>query len=265
MFKQTIPEGFYEVSHKRVEQPDGAEYNNHVHSYCEILLFMCGNADFNIDGTIYSPRPYDLLLIPDTKYHYLIPKAGEPYENYVLGFEKDILTSSQYDSIFSTPYVINIRADHELCGFFKRLDFYYDNYSREDFERCASLLIRELLVFLSYMPKDAAYSVPFRNKQVHDIIGIIDSHITEKLNADIIAGKLFLSRSYVQNIFSQVMHIGLMQYINQKKIFCAASDIEKGMSPSLAAEKYSFGDYSSFYRAYRKVLGSSPLKRKNKL
>ncbi len=264
MFKERIQGGFHEVSHKRTETPDGASYNNHVHSYCEILLFICGNADFNIDGTIYSPSPYDLLLIPDTKYHYLIPKAGEPYENYVLGFEKDILTQAQYDSIFSTPYVINIRDNAELCGFFTRLDYYNENYSREDFEKCATYLIRELLVYLGYLHKNDSDSIPFRNKQVHDIISIIDGNITEKLSADIIAKKLFLSKSYVQNIFSQVMHIGLMQYINQKKIFLAASDIEKGMTPSQAAEKYGFGEYSSFYRCYKKVLGTSPKKRRSR-
>lgn len=263
MFKESIKPGFYEISHKLAECPDGSNYNNHTHTYCEILLFISGTADFNIDGTIYSPHPYDLLLIPDTKYHYLIPKSGSPYENYVIGFDRAIISENIYNRIFSEPHIINIRDNSELCGFFTRLDFYHENYSNDDFEKCASLLIQELLVYISYLPKKTTDSAPFRHKQVDDIIDIINENITERLNAEYIAKRLFLSKSYVQNVFSNVMHIGLRKYIIQRKIFCASKDISEGMPLGRAAEKYSFTDYSSFYRAYKETFGCSPRAKKN--
>ena len=264
MFKYTLDGGFYEISHKRVENPDGSSYNNHVHPYCEILFFISGDVRFNIDGTIYTPRPFDLIFIPDAKYHYLIPENGAPYENYVVGFSRELCDTKHYRNIFSPPFIVNIRENTELCSFFRRLDCYNDTYSREDFFTSARLLVSELLINLGYLHKEQSGNTVSDNKQIRDIISVIDENITEKMDAGIIAKRLFLSKSYVQNIFSKVMHIGLKQYINQKKIFCAAADIENGLSPSQAAEKYSFNDYSSFYRAYVKTLGISPGKQKNR-
>ena len=70
--------------------------------------------------------------------------------------------------------------------------------------------------------------------------------------------ELILSKSYVQNLFSQNMHIGLKEYIMKKKIYAARTDIKNGMTPIEACEKYAFGDYSGFYRLYKKTFLSSP-------
>ena len=263
MFKYTLDGGFYEISHKRVENPDGSSYNKHVHPYCEILFFISGDVRFNIDGTIYTPRPFDLIFISDTKYHYLIPEGGVPYENYVIGFSRELCDTKHYRNIFSPPFIVNIRENTELCSFFRRLDYYSDTFSWEDFCTSARLLVSELLINLGYLHKEHSGNTVFSNKQIRDIISVIDENITEKLDAGIIARRLFLSKSYVQNVFSNVMHIGLKQYINQKKIFLAACDIDKGMSPGDASVKYGFTDYSSFYRAYKKTLGMSPTEKKN--
>ena len=67
-----------------------------------------------------------------------------------------------------------------------------------------------------------------------------------------------LSRSYVQNVFSQHMHIGLKTYIMQKKIYAAHADLGRGLGPSEVCEKYAFGDYSVFYRLYKKTFHTSP-------
>ena len=62
--------------------------------------------------------------------------------------------------------------------------------------------------------------------------------------------------------FSQKMKIGLKKYIMQKKIYAAHKDISKGLAPSDTCEKYSIGDYSTFYRLYKKHFGSSPREKK---
>ena len=58
------------------------------------------------------------------------------------------------------------------------------------------------------------------------------------------------------------MRIGLKKYIMQKKIYAAHADITHGMTPGEACEKYSFGEYSTFYRLYKKHFDSSPREKK---
>ena len=85
-----------------------------------------------------------------------------------------------------------------------------------------------------------------------------------RLRADFVAAELRLSKSYIQNMFSQSMHIGLKQYIMQKKVLAAHSDMMSGMSASDASAKYAFTDYSVFFRLYKKILGYPPRMTKQK-
>ena len=258
MFQKNIGTAIVEVSHTQIEMPRQSVYFNHIHNHCELLLFVSGEANYNIDGQIYKPQPYDLLFIPAATYHYLIPVTSRPYENYVVGVDPSELPAEHYQTLFSPPLMVNIKDDAELMGFFTRLDFYRDNYSEADFDRAAKSLISELLTYCAYQ-KEKLQSVHSGSKErIDEIIGYIAEHLEEKLDAEQIARHFYLSPSYVQNLFSQYMHIGLKKYIMQKKIYAARADILRGLSPNEVCEKYRFGDYTVFYRIYRKTFGSSP-------
>ena len=258
MFFERIGELIPEVSHKLIEHPRQSVYYNHIHNNCELLLFLQGAADYNIDGQSFTLSPYDLLFIPAATYHYLLPTASEPYENYVIGISPDLIDSAQYEKLFTKPLVINIKEDKELRQFFTRLDLYHATFSPADFASCASALIHELVTYCSYA-KRALHSVRSGNiAYIDEIITYINDHIEERLDAERIAHHFLLSRSYVQNMFSQSMHIGLKKYVMQKKIYAAHADLAKGLSPSAVCEKYAFGDYSVFYRLYRTTFNCSP-------
>ena len=109
MFQRQIGSSVLEVSHKLMESPNQSVYFNHIHNHCEILLFIRGQADYNIDGQIFSPSPYDLLFIPAATYHYLIPTASVPYENYVIGIDPQTVI----------PYIE--RNDEGCAAFLDRL------------------------------------------------------------------------------------------------------------------------------------------------
>ena len=111
MFIKQIDDTILEVSHKKIETPDPSVYINHIHDYCEILLFINGKADYNIDGKTFHPSPYDLIFIPSATYHCLLPVSSQPYENYVIGFKSDIIDQEHYKKLFSPPLMINIKED----------------------------------------------------------------------------------------------------------------------------------------------------------
>ena len=260
MFKRQIGKNIPEVSHKLIEKPETSVYFNHIHNHCELLLFLSGDADYNIDGKVFTPSPYDLLLIPGATYHYLIPTSSAPYENYVIGVDVDILGKDRYEKLFSSPLMVSIKDCDEIKGFFTRLDFYNSNYTDEDFNICSIALIKELLVYLSYQKDTLTSSHSGKLDRISEIIDYISDNIEKPLDADTIADHFSISKSYLQNTFSQNMHIGIKKYIMQKKIYAARSDLLRGMHPNKVCEKYSFGDYSVFYRLYKKTFDSSPIR-----
>ena len=258
VFIREIGKSVPEVSHKRIEVPDRSVYFNHIHNRCEFLLFISGEAEYNIDGKVYTPSPWDLILIPSGVYHYLIPLSSTPYENYVIGVAPYLIAQAHYKKIFTPPYIINIKDDPELPGFFSRLDIFDSTYSDDDFTKCTFSLINELTTYLYYKKDKLSSPESTGDIMINEIIKYISKNLEKPLNAEIISRDLHLSKSYIQNTFSQKMHIGLKEYIMKKKIYSAHTDIKRGISPIEACEKYFFGDYSSFYRLYKKTFSKSP-------
>ena len=258
MFEIKGSSPIFEVSHKYVEDPSARSYARHVHNYCELLLFVKGDANYNIDGLLYHPKPYDLLLIPRATYHYFIPVSSMPYENYVLDLDSRLIGAEHREKLFSKPAILNVSEDKEFCRFFKRLDLYHETYTPEDFATCAKALIKELLVYCSYRMEDAMVTDQERPPLVDTIIRLISDNLERPLDAEFLARELMLSKSYLQNTFSKSMHIGLKQYIMQKKIFAAHNDLLEGMSSGDVCAKYCFSDYSVFFRLYKKTMGYSP-------
>ncbi len=258
MFEVKSGHPIFEISHKCVEVPIAAQYAQHTHSCCEVLLFVRGDANYNIDGILHDPKPYDLFIIPKATYHYVIPKSYTPYENYVLDFSPTLIPAPHAKKLFAKPTIINIREDVDFCRFFHTFDTYYETYSQEDFAICAKALLRELLIYCSYRMDSSVHVEPSRNPVVDAMLSLIAENLEKPLDADFLAKEMMLSKSYVQNVFSQSMHIGLKQYITQKKIFAAQNDILNGMSAADVCAKYEFSDYSSFFRLYKKTLGYSP-------
>lgn len=258
MFQRQIGTTVVEVSHKRIEEPRQSVYFNHIHNHCELLLFISGEADYNIDGQVFTPRPYDLLFIPAATYHYLIPSSSCPYENYVVGVDPTEISAAHYEKLFAPPLMINVKEDEEIKAFFSRLDRYHEQYAEEDFARCAKALIEELITYCAYRKSEAKFVKSGSVTNIEEMVSYISEHLTEPLDAERIARHFLLSKSHVQNLFSQNMHIGLKKYIAQKKIYAAHADLMRGMSPKEACEKYGFGDYSVFYRTYKKNFGTSP-------
>ena len=203
MFQTKIGSKILEVSHKRIEKPTQSVYYNHIHNHCELLLFISGKADYNIDGQIYSPAPYDLLFIPAATYHYLIPTAAIPYENYVIGIDPILIDSGHYEILFNSPLMISIKDDPEMFGFFQRLDHYREHYSESDFSECTACLIQELITYCAYRKPKLTHVRSDTIPYIDDIIEYINQNLQSEIDAQAIANHFLLSKSYIQNIFSQ--------------------------------------------------------------
>lgn len=249
-----------QISHCHQPMPLGIAFHRHFHTNYELLLVIKGDVHYNIDGQQYALKPYDLLFIPASTYHFAIPMSNMSYENYVLNFNQEFIQKANLQFLFDKPRILNIYTDMYLHRMFGLFDLYHQLYTKEDFDTAASHLLNELLLYTSYKFKACGEAI--LSTEAHPLISRITAYIAENLqsdlNSDVIARDLNFSKSYIQNTFSVDMEIGLQQYINQKKIHAAHYDIQKGLPPGEAAAKYGYRNYSSFYRQYKKFFGHSP-------
>ena len=250
MFAEKMDNAIYAVSHLVDMNPVQKEYMFHSHNYCEILLFLGGDADYFVDGKQYRLEPYDLILIPKKSTHCLILNSAEPYENYVIHFHDSLLYLKHKEKLFRPPVIFNVKADRDLLELFASFDRFYDRYEKEDFHCIAQCLCQEIVTHCCYMERVAALSLGTGGRLIPNILQYIDSHLTEPLGAELLSKEFNISRSYLQNIFSSEMKTGLKQYIMTRKIKAAHHDIIEGISAGEAASRYGFCEYSTFYRLY---------------
>lgn len=258
MFAEAMDNAVYSVSHLLDEAPKQKEYMVHSHNYCEILLFLRGDADYFVDGKQYRLKPYDLILIPKRTTHCLILNSAAPYENYVIHFYDSLLYLKHREKLFLPPTIFNIKADRELLDLFSSFDRCHERYAKEDFQHTAQCLCQNIVTYFCYMERVPAVSMGTSGRLIPNIVQYIDSHLTEELTADVLAKEFSISRSYLQNMFSSEMKQGLKQYVMVRKVKAAQNEILNGTAVGDVALRYGFRDYSTFFRLYKKVFGISP-------
>ncbi len=248
----------FSINHGEGLNPMKINCNEHMHSRHEMLLIVRGNASYCIDGHKFRLNHYDLLFIPANTYHFLIPEDESTYENFVINVDEKFLDDERFQALFRPPYRINIRKDEVMIGFFENYKSLSKILSEEDLKFVAKRIIEQIIICSMYKPKEGKLNDK-------NTLGLISQYIAENierpLDSKIIAQEFNFTSSYIQNLFSKEMGIGIKHYINKKKIFAAHREIQNGLLPSEVADKYGYQNYSSFYRQYVKAFGVSPKKK----
>ncbi len=123
-------------------------------------------------------------------------------------------------------------------------------------------LIIELLVSLARiklyyqpaLPDESAVTDPLISKALN----YISEHITEEIRVEEIAEALFVSKSYLSRQFTEFMGVSIYSYIVKKKLYLSKQELIGNSMIKDAYLMYGFGDYSSYFRAFKKEFGMSP-------
>ena len=93
---------------------------------------------------------------------------------------------------------------------------------------------------------------------ITDVIAYINENIHQKLTLEMLSERFFISKTHLNRLFHKSIGTTFYDYLAHKRIVYAQQLFLSGVSASEAANKVGFGDYSSFYRAYKKITGHSP-------
>ena len=88
----------------------------------------------------------------------------------------------------------------------------------------------------------------------------LNRNIDKNISLDKLAGRFFVSKYYLCRAFKKYTGTSVHSYINQKRILYAKQLIDAGETASVVAYKVGYGDYSAFYRAYKNIIGKSPVR-----
>lgn len=120
-----------------------------------------------------------------------------------------------------------------------------------------------LLVGLILLEIDRAKNRPRRQNSGQDgliprVLDYLDEHYADPITLEGLAERFFVSKYYLSHAFSQAAGIPLYKYLLQTRLNAARQLLIQGMPPTQVCQHCGFGDYTNFYRAFKKHFGCSP-------
>lgn len=249
-----------------------SKVNLHMHNYYEFYFFLEGSVSIQIDRELYQLSPGDLILVPpnishrpvihtkDSPYRRFVFWISEEYCRYLLSLSPDYGYLMEYVQI-NRNYIFHndpITFHAIQAKLIRLLEEIHGNCFGKEAQ--ISLLVNDLVLHLNrliYHRKN-----PRRMREdctlYQNLTAYIEDHLEEDLSLDVLAKNFFVSKYHIAHIFKENLGMSVHQYITKKRLILCREAIRGNMSITEACQTFGFGDYSSFYRAFKKEYGMSP-------
>lgn len=246
--------------HTLDEEVQKLSFYMHAHERMELYYLISGNVDYIVEGTHYTVRPGDIMIMHSAEVHRPLIHPGEPYERISIQFDTSLIETIDPQKHLLKPFKdrsLGQLNQYPLAGYPKDLFVpffeHFDDYSTK--EMCRLNIISTLLRVL------ISVSVQFESlspaeKYTHDtsiagqLISAINQNLFSNISLSSISQQFYISESQVNRIFKRATGASVWKYIRAKRLLAAREMILAGTPATVAAENCGFQDYSTFYRAY---------------
>ncbi len=204
-----------------------------------------------VPGAVMLLAPYDLMYVPKTTVEtdvYLFAFAPE-----ALFASADSLTEIFSGELYRHPAV----QSDALAALVARMDDLMTG-SDEHPEALARVRLTELILHLASSPMAFDMSAG-----VARAARFLAEHMEEDVTLDALSETVGISKFYLCRAFSRDSGLTPHAYLNHLRAYRAEALLAGGMSASDAAASVGFGDYSTFFRTYRKIIGRTPATRES--
>ena len=246
---------YFSYGHTRSKNTDYEQFKQHMHPYYELLYVKnIAPSQMNVDGKLYPVRPNTLLIIKPGCYHYLMLPTKCFYERFVVTLDDDF---AELVERMGDDLVFNVSGDGVISMIFDKLVKYETLLNADEARTVARNSMYEVLVYL-HNAQVKRVDFDSTDSLTERTISYVADNLCSISSIDDIVNDLYVAKSTLCHTFNQNMKISLMKYVRQKKVTYAHALIKQGMKPTKACEAAGFDNYTTFFRAYKTIIGSSP-------
>ncbi len=248
---------------KLSENPQKNEYTMHMHDTYEIFSIFSGDADYYVEGNCYPLQHGDIILMRKSESHQIVLKSDEDYGRVVVNFD--------------LPFLNQLDPDHRLMSMYEDRPLgQYNHYSAAMFPENNWQYYLDKISSSNELQYKLAYLLPLlgelsecfdvlknieqkpKNDQITAIIRYINQNIREELSLSQLCDHFYLSKAHLNRVFKRATGSTVWNYIVSKRLMLAHEMLILGETPTEVFSKCGFNDYTTFYRAYKKLFGISP-------
>ncbi len=260
----------FRLFHLKDSKP--VEYEYHYHDFHKLVWFISGEVEYHIEGKTYKLEPHDILLVNRGEIHKPFVNSETEYERYIFYISVDFLeehwseageldrcfrmakeeqgnvirlSPSQSRMLFETIKLLEKAEKEEL-------------YAKEMY--CRILFLKFLIELNRYCigNPDVFHKMARYDKKIVEMIHYINENLASDLSIEALSSQFYLSKYHMMRKFKEETGYSMHQYILEKRILAARNLILSGVPATVASVDSGFKDYSSFSRAYKKLLGQLP-------
>ena len=256
----------FEIFHYCEKLPPSV--NVHYHDFYEIYFLLGGNVTFRVEGKTYKLKSGDLLLISPYEMHQTNIVAGEVYERLVLWIdknyfdqlcEKGVNLKTCFESKADNRIHPDVKSGMLLRELMERLNEEY--YSDNEFGKSLYLegLLYQTLVEVNRLSLKSHESQKQEKPDlISDIMSFINQNYNHQITLEMLEKRFFVSKYYLSHEFTKQNGVSIYKYITLKRLLTAREMMTEGKSPGDIYKLCGFGDYTTFFRAFKAEYGISP-------
>ncbi len=237
---------------------DDLSFKSHSHNMVEVYYFLRGNARFVVEGNIFTLERGNILVMASGQTHHLLLEPSVAYERMALLIDTAAVPP-EYEALSEHIYEgANLFALEKKEQIWFEESFLMITKSPEDMQKNLVYSFASM-VFGMLSNKLKPTSQPrVEDDIIKKTINYINKNLSSELSLEIIANALFCSKVSLNRKFREMMGCTVWEYVIRRRIYSARQRLFLGGNVTDAYQKSGFNDYSSFFRAYKKVVGISP-------
>jgi AraC-like DNA-binding protein/mannose-6-phosphate isomerase-like protein (cupin superfamily) len=249
--------------------PNREEVQLHSHSFYEILYICGGNVQYLLGSKRYSLQRGDVVIVPPGESHcpLFLEPLTQPYRRYVIWLSEEFVQQAE----LVLPELV---SGCLASGLLRTGGTQWELILREAFQQGCSEAARKdvgwqafvcgnsmrLMAYLQRAAGDYRDKKPAaeRRELLDELLDCIEQNYAEKITLENMARRFLVSESSISQLFRSKMGVSFYRCVTQRRLIAAKNLILQGEPLESLHMQVGFGDYSTFYRAFKHEYGISP-------
>lgn len=228
-----------------------------MHDYHELLFYLGGGIALKTEKFTEKLSKNSLIFIPKGKFHVFILENTQDFERLKISIPDQDCLSLLPKEFFEDVNVLTSPNEIVLSLLKKSCDL----LNKEEQSNADGLFLYGALLTILCEFSNSANDFRYTKQAkpiITNCIKYIENNLSNDLTVQTISEKLNFSASLLTHSFKKEMGISIHSYIVQKRLIHARKLLLENHTPTEVYEACGYSNYSSFYKAYIKMFGTSP-------